>query len=243
MTETEAVSKPLSEFSRLSGVFFNPMQAFRDIAARPKWFVPAILIVVANLVLVFLISQHIGFDRIVQKSIDESPRAASMSAEQRDQAVQMGEKIGPVMGYAVPPVLIPASMLTVGVVLMMIVNAMFSTQVQFAQMVAIGAYAFLVQVVVIIMTTIVLFLKPPDDFDVRNPLAFNLGAFLPDATPKWLLSLATSMDLFTFWTIALLATGIVVVTRKRQWGKALFAVVAPWLLIVVLKAGWAALFG
>jgi hypothetical protein len=191
---------------------------------------------------VFLYSQHVGFDRAVQKAIDESPRAQSMSAEQRDQAIKMGEKIGPVMAYVVPFISVPLMVLITAAVLMLIVNSLFSNKVSFHQMAAITAYSLLTQLVATVLAIIILFLKNPDDFDIRNPVGFNIGAYLGDATPRWLLSLATSIDLFSFWTIALLATGIVVATRKPSWGKALFAVIAPWCLAVLLKAGWAAVF-
>jgi hypothetical protein len=49
----------------------------------------------------------------------------------------------------------------------------------------------------------VLFLVPPDNYDIQNPVAFNIGAYLdPQSTPKAIYSLASSMDLFTFWRIA-----------------------------------------
>jgi hypothetical protein len=89
-----------------------------------------------------------------------------------------------------------------------------------------------------------MFLTEPDDFDLRNPVALNLGFFLdPQSSPKWLVSLGTSLDLMSFWTMALLATGFSVAGRNLSWSKAFAGVVMPWLILVLLKVGWTAMFG
>lgn len=44
--------------------------------------------------------------------------------------------------------------------------------------------------------------------DLDNPLAANVGAILPDDSAKWLMALGKSIDLFSFWTLILLAIGV-----------------------------------
>jgi hypothetical protein len=74
-------------------------------------------------------------------------------------------------------------------------------------------------------------------------LAFNLGAFLsPESTSKAVMSLAKSIDLFSMLSMALLAIGYAAVSRKLTFGKALGAVVVPWILFVLCKMGWSAMF-
>jgi len=88
-----------------------------------------------------------------------------------------------------------------------------------------------------------MFLKAPEDFDLENPTAFNIGAYLdPQATPKWLVAVASSLDLFSIWVILLLALGMATASRKLSYGKALAAVLAVWVLWVALKAARYALF-
>jgi hypothetical protein len=93
------------------------------------------------------------------------------------------------------------------------------------------------------LAILVMFLKNSEDFDLRNPTAFNVGAFLdPQTTPKFLHSMGTSLDLFSIWTILLLATGLSVAGRKISWSKALIAVIVPWILWIVLKSLGAGIF-
>jgi hypothetical protein len=236
--------KPLSEFSRLIGVFASPKPAFTDIVARPHFYVPVILVCIASLCLIFCYSQRVGFDRLIQQSLDQNPRTQSMTGEQREQAMKMGLSIGRTMGYVSAVAAPPISVLVIAAVLMFIANSMLGSQLRYGQMAAITAYSMLTGVVSAALAIVVMFVRSPDEFDLRNPLAFNVGAFLnADTTPKWLLSFATSLDLFSFWTMSLIAIGIVVASRKVSFSKALMAVVIPWAIYVVLKSAGAGIFG
>jgi len=122
---------------------------------------------------------------------------------------------------------------------------MMGAQLTYRQLFAINSYAGLTALVFIGLSTVVLFLIPPDDYNIQNPVALNIGAYLnPQSTAKAIYSLAVSMDLFTFWRIALLAIGISAASsRALSFGKGLAAVALQWGLMVVVKMGWAAMFG
>jgi hypothetical protein len=255
MTPEFAAEMPLGEPRRLAAMFFAPAKAFADIARRPRWFVPVILLTILALAFTFSLSQRIGFEQIVRHSIDQSSRAQGMSAEQRDRAVSMGAKIGSIMGFVGAAVGPTITVLITAAILMFIANGMLGAQMRYVQMQAITAYSFFTTGLVSTPLSIaVLYLKNPDDFDVRNPLAFNAGAFLSgfaagvsgsshETLPAWLIAFASSFDLFTFWTMALLAIGISVAGRKVSVGKAFGSVFISWLAFVLLKTGWVALFG
>jgi hypothetical protein len=90
-----------------------------------------------------------------------------------------------------------------------------------------------------------MFLKNPDDYNVQNPLAFNLGAFFdPNSGSKFVYSLASSLDLFVIWTILLMATGLKAAAGKKlTFTGAMVAVVAPWAIVVIGKAAIAGIAG
>ena len=128
---------------------------------------------------------------------------------------------------------------------MLLVCKMMGTSLRFKQMFAITAYAMLPGLIFTILAIVVMFLKNPDDFNLQNPLFFNIGAMMepPPNSGKFLYSLASSIDLFTFWMILLLATGISVAARKVTFSKAIVAVAAPWIIWVLVKSAWAGAFG
>ena len=72
---------------------------------------------------------------------------------------------------------------------------------------------------------------------MANPLAFNVGAYLPSETAAWLKTLGSSLDVFSFWIMALIAIGISATARKVSFGKALVGVMIPWGIYVLLRVG------
>jgi hypothetical protein len=228
----------MGEFSRISGVFFDPKKTFEDIAKRPTWIVPVVLIMIFALAVSMTMGQRIGWERIVRHGMEASSRAQQMTPEQREQGVAMGVKIASIMAYVgilfVPVVYV----IMAGVLALMAL--ILSAGIRFKQIFAVVSYSCLVSLVSSILTVVVIFLKNPDEINIQNPLAFNPAAFMDPDKNKFLYSLATSLDLFSFWTILLMAVGLKAAAGKKlSFGGALFAVVLPWAVYVLGKSAWA----
>ena len=90
----------------------------------------------------------------------------------------------------------------------------------------------------------VMFMKPPDDFNLQNPLVFNPGAFMdPLTSSKFLYSVATSLDLFRLWTLVLIAIGLKAAGGKQlSMGGAVTAVFLPWAIWTLGAAALAGVF-
>ena len=75
---------PINHFGRLVGVFFSPKETFADIARRPSWIAPVLLMTVLGLVTAFVMNQKVDWRDVASKRIEASPRAANMTAEQKE---------------------------------------------------------------------------------------------------------------------------------------------------------------
>jgi Yip1 domain len=241
--QTAAEPQQKNALARVIGVFTSPKETFADIGARPTWLVPLIIVLVFQFAFMVLVGQHIGWRTIVAQGMEKSSQIQSMPAEQKEQAIDQAAKFGAIFGYVGVAIGVPVVMALMAGVLLGSTN-MFGGRFNFKQSFAIVTHASLIGVITSILSAIVMFAKPAEDFDMQNPLAFNLGAFLPvEGTAKWLMALAGSFDLFTFWSIGLLATGYAAASGKLKFSKALTAVVLPWAVYVVVKVGWAAFRG
>jgi hypothetical protein len=239
-----AEPKPMGELARLAGVVWSPGEAFRDIAARPRWWPPLVLIVVMSLVFTYLVSQRVGWERVVRQQIETSQRTQNLTADQKEQAISQGSKFAAVIGYVASLVGIPLMAAIVAGVFLLVFKSMMGAELSFRQSFAIVSYAWLPLLFATLMALVVMLLKNPEEFDIQYPTLTNIGAFLdPQTTSKWLLSLATSIDVFTLWILALLATGFSAAAKKISWASALSGVVGAWLVLVLFKMGWAAMFG
>lgn len=230
--------------SRIIKVFTAPAEAFADIVRRPGWLVPLVLVILTGLVFTSLYSRHVGWERFIRQTLETNERMQQMPAEQRQAALDMQRKIVPVMGYVGPIVFIPVSALIVAGVLTLVFKVIHDSPLKFRNVFCITSYSYLPSIVGTILGIAVMFMKDPDEFNLENPTAFNAGSYLPaEGAAKWLKSLAGSIDLFSLWTIFLLATGLKAAVPKLTFGQCLMGVAIPWLIVVVLKMGWASMFG
>ena len=234
----------MGEFSRLVGVFFEPTKTFRDIAQRPSWIVPMVLVILAVIGVTATISQRIGWERILRHQNETNSRMQQMDPAQREQAVAMQMKFAPVVGYVGAIVGVPIVDVVIAAVLLGIAGGLMGGGMRFKQVFAIVSYSGMPGLVSAVLSIVVIFLKNPDDYNVQNPLAFNLGAFMdPNTASKFLYSLGSSLDLFVIWTMLLMATGLKAAAGKKlTFTGALVAVLLPWAVVVLGKAAIAGAF-
>ena len=238
----------MNEFSRLTGVFFEPGRTFADIAERPSWLVPLLLVIVGALAFYSLYGQHVGWERAVRHQLETNARAQQqmerIPAEKRDAAIALQVKFMGIGYYFGTIVMVPLMCVISAAIVLGIASGMMSAGVKFKQVFAIVCYAGLPGVLKNGLAIVVMFLKSPDEFNLANPLAFNPAAFMdPINSSKFLYTLAMSFDLFTIWTILLTAVGLKAAAGKRlTFGGALFAVVLPWAILVLAGASLASLF-
>lgn len=247
-TEARQPDAPtMGEARRLTGVFHEPGAVFADIASNGRWWLALLITVVVTVAVAQLMVSRIGYDRIIQKSFESNSRVQEMPAEQKARAIEMQRKIMPVAMNVVPLAAVVLGALVIAGILMFIFNSMLDAGLRYKQVLNLQTYASLpAGIVGGAALVLVLFLKSPDDFDVQRPLAFNAGAFLnPDTSAKWLQSLLGSFDLFTIWTIVLLAIGFSAACGKRKmpFGRALTGILVPWAIWVIGKSAFASLFG
>jgi hypothetical protein len=242
--ESEPQPKGLGEGSRLIGVFFEPAKTFEDVAARPGFWVPLILVIVVSLVYIVLFGQHVGWERMIRQQTMASPQAAQLPPDQLEQRIQIGAKFAPIITYVAILVGVPLFWLIWSAVLVGIVKGMMSAPVRLKQIFSILAYASLPGVIMALLSIAVMFMKPPEDFNLQNPLFFNPGAMMDQATTsKFVYSLASSLDLFRLWTLVLIGIGLKAAGGKQlSMGGAMTAVFLPWAIWILCAASLAGVF-
>lgn len=238
--------KPTSEAGRLTGVFFSPGEVFADIAANGRWYLAMILLIILSSLAVSLMVSHVGYDQMIRTALENNERVQQLTAEQRAQAMEGQRKFMPYAMRLGPVIGIALGMLVVAGALLFTFKFMLDADLTFKQTLNICCYASLPPSVAGTLVMIaVLYLKPPEEFDPQTASSFSVGSFLPAGSAAWLKSLAGSLDLFTFWTMALMAIGFSAFlgARKMPFGRALTGIVVPWLLWVAGKAAFSSIFG
>lgn len=230
-------------FGRLFGALFSPKQTFADIARRPTWIAPIVLICLISIAITAIFGQRVGWRSFMQKQFASNKSFEQLPPDQQQQRLDQAVKYAPIFGYVGAVVGTPVAALVVAGILLALFNTLSSAGLEFKASLAIVSHAWMPGVVGGLIGILVLFLKSPETVDIEHLVASNLGAVVSDESPKWLMSLATSIDLFTFWTIALMAIGFSAANHKKiKVGSAAAYIVLVWAGYVLVKVGWAAIF-
>lgn len=237
----------VGSFGRLFGVLFNPKPTFESIAQRPSWVLPLLVLILLSVVIVALIGSRVGWRQVIDRQIANSPRAQQrmeqIPAAQREDILNKQAKFAGVIAYVGVVVGTAIAEVVVAALLLAAFNIVSGTKIGFSQSLGIVAHSWMPYVITGLLGILILFIKDPTTIDTQNLVASNPGALLPDGSAKWLVSLLTSLDIFTFWVLILQAIGFSATNPKKiSFGKALGTIVAIWLVFVLVKAGLAAAF-
>ncbi len=240
----DAQSQPaIGPTGRVFGVFFSPKLTFEDIVRKPSWVVPFVLLTLFSIGVTFAINQRINWRQFMTQQIEKSPRSANMSAEQKEQQIEGGAKVTPIFTWAIGvcgPIIFT---LVVALAMWGAYNLLGGANTNFGTAFSITSHAALTGLVSSLLFILVLYLKPYGTVDLENPVATNLAAFLPDDSAKWLVALLKSIDIFTFWTLILLAIGFAATNPKKLKGSKAFTIAfSVWAVYVVCRVGGAWIF-
>lgn len=245
-TTTAAVPEApqqIGAFGRVVGAIVNPRPTFADIARKPSWLVPLLLLIILGVATTAIFTQRVGWRAFMEKQLAQNSRVQQMTPEQRQQMVDTQSKYAPIFGYVGVVIGTPIVLLVVAAIFMGIFNATSSAGLDFKTSLGVAAHSWMPFVIASLLGILILYLKPPDQIDLQNLVASNAGTFLSSDAPKWLTALCTSLDLFTFWVLGLMAFAYSVVRPKKiSFGKGLTWVAGIWVIYVLVKVGFAAMF-
>jgi hypothetical protein len=230
-------------FQNLIDVYFSPREAFTRIVRSPRFLLPLAGYVVLVLGFTGIWMQKMDAREFMKVQIEESGRADRIPAEQREAIIEQQAKMMPIFAWVMGPVGIAVTLLVIAGVLMFVYRFFYSSEVTFRQAFAIVTWIFFaVSLVSTPLMLLVLQLKGDWNINPQEVIQANLGLFLEKssaAKPLW--ALLSSIDLFSLWMVFLLAVGFGVASKKTT-GSAIWGVAIPWILIVLAKVGWAAIF-
>jgi hypothetical protein len=243
----EQAPASVNSFGRIFGVFFEPKATFESIVQRPTWVVPMVALILVSIVIVALIGSRVGWRQVIDRQIATSPRAQQrmeqVPAAQREEILNRQAKFAGVIAYVGVVVGTAVAEVVVAALLLAVFNIVAGSKIGFSTSLGIVAYSWMPYVITGLLGILILFIKDPSTIDTQNLVASNPGALLPEGSAKWLVSLLTSLDLFTFWALALQGIGYSATNPKKlSFGKAFSYILVVWLFFVLVKVGLAAAF-
>jgi len=224
---------------RLYLMFTSPSEVFADIDRKPTWVVVVILMALVVAGLQFVSIPHVDQEATIRD------RAAARDVELSETQIERQVEIGNKFAKFVPVVTVVAYPLILAVMaaVLLVMLKLTGSPIDFNHTYSSMAHAMWPATLVssALFAVIVHGAGKIPQEELQYILKSNLGAFMTGDTPPWLLSLGSSIDIFSAWIIILMVIGFAVVgkiTRQR----AAVAILVPWAIWVVGKVGLKALF-
>jgi len=227
----------------LVDLYFAPRQAFGRIVRSPKWVLPLVGALAIAIAFTAVWSSRMEPKEFLKTQLQESGHWDRLPPDQREPILDQQAKFMPVFVWVGAVLGTVVFVFAIAGGLLFVYRFFYAGEVGFEQALAITSWSmFAISLVTSPLTLAVMGLKDDWNLDPREVLQANLGLLLDKsevARPLWVL--ATSLDLFSFWLVFLLASGFGVACR-RPTGAALWGVVVPWAILIAVGVGWAAMF-
>ena len=243
MTETTDAPAPLqgsgSFLGNLFNLYFEPAETFARIFNRPRLILAIALQVALATALVMTWAAKTDAHEFFRQQLEQSPFASNMPQEQVKTIIDRqaawltggGRFVFPLIGLIALPI-------SAGFFLF-IFRFFMAHEVSFRQSLAVVTWVFLAVGVVTIPISLAIYgIRGDWNIPIEEVIQANPTVlFERDDVSTWLWSLMSSLDLFSFWRVFLLATGYAA-AAKRSLGSALWGVGVPWMLYVAAKVGF-----
>ena len=242
---------PMSTIQRLTGIFFEPSQVFKNLGRHPRWLAPFLIIAALNITYAMAFSQRLTPERIVAyvtEKMAQTPfippeaveRAKVEQLEQAKNPISRVQTAGKSMAGLFFLHAVVAGLYLLGVLV-------FGGRINYWQAFVVAIYAALpIAVLQRVISLILLYIKSPEDIHPilgqETLVQDNLGVLFSPAEHPVLFVAASAIGVLSFYGLWLRATGLrnagEKVSKTAAWG----TVIVFWALAVSLGMVFAALF-
>lgn len=214
-------------------VFVSPLRTLESLCERPRWIVPLGCAALLTAVIDYYALTRIGFDSLVAAAARASgtldPDGVVQNALAHRTEILAIQSVGSFLGVFATA--------TIFALLLWLLVLGVGGEVTFKRVMAVMAHVGLVFATVkqSMLAFAVTLSQNPVTFDLKNPLATNIGFFVHSSSPMTA-RILSSLDLLTFTTQVLVVLGLVKVSRGLSRKAACAVVFIPWSLYVAFRA-------
>jgi hypothetical protein len=229
----------LSQGARIVNTFIAPSKTFADLRRSAQWWLPFLLMTFVGWGLVYVSEQKIGAQKLMENDLHARPKAEAQYEKATPEQQQQQVKITGIVYY----VAIPVFTLLIWVIMSGLQFATFkfgaNADISYSKSLAVVVYAGLPMVLRHLLAIVsVLAGVSADGFTLNNPVASNPGYFMNAADSPFWYFIASQLDIFLLWTLALTAIGFATAGKVKMGTS--FAIVIGWWVVITLT--FAAIF-
>jgi hypothetical protein len=228
----------LTPVQRVTNTFVAPTKTFADVRRSPSWWLPFVIVLLFSYLFSAVAVTRIGLPALALSAIHNNPtqnqKYQDASPEQRAQTLT-GTRV--VMGVVLSSfvVTVPLYCAIAALLLWVGFNFILGGSGTFKGMFAVAMFASLPGVIRSLLILGLMFAGDRENFNINDPVGTNPGFYMGADSSAFLKSALTSVDIFSLWTLALMAIGGAIVSRVKV-SNGVMMVFAVWVVFVLLKS-------
>ena len=208
----------VNSFARIVGVILSPSKAFADIVKRPAWLVAMIVMILISLGLSITLAQRADWVQVSKDQIAKSKFASrqfdQMTEQQKAQAFEQTAHRSKIIREVRGVIVWPLLLLFVSAIYFGAFKLLGGIRTNFATAFAVCTFAHLPVAIRELLAIPVNLLRDPSLIDPENFLASNPAAVIGDVS-GWSAVPLTALDIFSLWSLALVAIGFSAADPKK----------------------------
>lgn len=225
----------LTQLERVTNTLLAPSKTFQDIRDKNRsWWLPFLLAMIFAYIFFSLVTVKVGWhqvaDNIISSDTKAQERLAQAPPEAKEQALKMTTIITESVAWGTAAVALIGS-LVAALILWGSINFLVGGKSTFSQVFSVWWYAGLPGIFKLLLGSVMIYLNAPDSFNLKNFAPTNIGFFLPADSNKFLMVLATKLDIVDLWGFILLSIGLATVAKVSK--SAGYMVVFGWWFILI----------
>lgn len=217
----------MSEISRIIGVITAPRATFEDIVRSPSWLLPFLLVVAVSVMSTFILS-----DLIAKAQMEKMSLQPNLTQEQIDMAVNMTRKFSWISGL----VAVPIFYVIAAAVLLFTGSVVLGGESKFKTVFSVTCWGGIITVITSLISVPLMLFR--GELESATSLVFLAPG---DDKTSFIYSFFKSIDLLTFWYVAVLGIGFAAAYKFTNQ-KGITVTVVWWLILVLIGAAWTAMF-
>lgn len=232
----DSAGATLSEPARLIDVFVAPSKTFHDVLRTARWWAPLLVSASVSLLNAYVLLHRVGMATLVDGVLRSSAALESQisnAAPAQAALIRSRMELQFHLMYIAPVFWLILGLIVAGV-LLATANFGFGGRARYPQMLAVWFYGTLPLAFISIITMVLVSAGVGTEaFNIKNAAGTNIGYFLQDgSSPRWLVTLLSSVDVFAIWAAIVLTIGVSVVAGIKRSAAA--AVVFGWWFLYVM---------
>jgi hypothetical protein len=243
---------PMSLAARLTGIFFEPSNVFRNLRAHPHWLAALIITSLLSFAYTTAFTFRLTPERIVSftndKLVEKGWIPADRAEEMKTQQVEQAKSPARVAAGAVTTFVGTFVFTAIIAALYMLGVMLFGGRMGFWQALAVAAWAALPPVVIgRLLSLVLLYVKDPDEIHPilgqGGLVTDNLGALVKPGEHPVIFAVLSAFGVLAFYHLWLTATGLRNGGERVNSTSAWSIAIIFWVIGLLFAVGSSALFG